>query len=74
MSIFESPTISLYSNTLNVYNVDLGKSNGNFRYYGAQCFNDLPDNIKAIESKSIFKRKCYEYNFDKAIARNLDLC
>ena len=74
MSIFEPPAISLRSNNLNVYNVDAGKSNGSFRYYGAKCFNDLPVNIKTIESTSIFKRKCYDYYFDKAIARNIDLC
>ena len=73
ISISTLPTIKLRSNIQNAYNVDPGKPDGSFRYYGAEVFNYLPVNVKTIKSKSDFNEKCYEYYFDKAIARNIDL-
>ena len=33
--------------------------------------SDLPANVKNINKKESFNKKCYEYYFDKALARNL---
>ncbi len=52
-------------------NVELGNANGSFKYLGGKCFNDLPANVKNINKKENFNKKCNEYYFDKALARNL---
>ena len=46
---------------------------GTFAHEGARCFNDLPTNIKKIESKQSFIMNCRNYYFDKATARILNL-
>ena len=67
----EQPTRVNRSNNVIVCNVDPGEANGSFKYLGAKCFNDLPPNVKNIEKKETFNKKCSEYYFDKAVARNL---
>ena len=58
------------SNDIIVHNVEPGQANGSFQYLGAKCFNDLPMNVKVITNKETFNNKCFEYYFDKALARN----
>lgn len=58
----------------NKFNIDAtGSLNGCFADLAAKCFNDLPVNIKKIESKPCFNVKCFNYYFDKATARILNL-
>ena len=59
------------SNDTTVHNVEPGEANGSFKFLGAKCFNVLPTNVKTITKKENFNKKCFEYYFDKAVARNL---
>ena len=47
--------------------------NGSFNDTAAKCFNDLPNNVKNIDSKNLFDKKCFNYYFDRATARILSL-
>ena len=46
---------------------------GTFEHEGAKCFNDLPLNIKQIESKDSFSNQAWKFYFDRALAKSLNL-
>jgi len=52
---------------INFHNIDDTNSlKGTFIHESAKCFNDLPVNIKKIDSYQSFGMKCRNYYFDKA--------
>ena len=69
ISLYDRQTMVHRSNEEN--NVDTGHANGSFRYLGGKCYNDLPPNVKLVKKKDNFDKKCFDYYFDKAIARNM---
>ena len=46
---------------------------GTFEHEGAKCFNNLPLNIKKIESKDSFANQSWKFYFDRALAKQLNL-
>ena len=62
------------SSETSAYDIDdRTRLNGSFKHESAKCFNDLPLDIKKIESKQSFGVKCRNYFIDKATARLLNM-
>ncbi|XP_066935792.1 uncharacterized protein [Clytia hemisphaerica] len=50
---------------------DTSRLTGTFAHEAAKCFNNLPVDIKRIDKKESFADKCWNFYFDRALAKSL---
>ena len=74
LSLAKPRSRNLRSNEIDGFKIDVSNcSDGSFNYVAGKCFNELPLNVRKVTSKLSFKSKCFDYFFEKAIARAVSL-
>ena len=72
LSLLQPTSRLLRSSQENTFDINtVNCVNGSFNHVAGKAFNDLPLNLKKIDSKNIFNKKCFNYFFDRAVARTL---
>ncbi len=51
---------------------DTSRLTGTFAHEAAKCFNNLPVDIKRIDKKECFADRCWNFYFDRALAKSLN--